>query len=92
MPGPDDAPVSWADFDKALDDEAPAAPPVAEALGDERLDDERLDDEPRGRWDDEAEVEGVGRPPLGLVVPDLARCTVQAVAGRLRARLLGATQ
>jgi len=37
MPGPDDAPVSWADFDKALDDEAPAAPPVAEALDDERL-------------------------------------------------------
>lgn len=68
MPGPDDAPVSWADFDKALDDEAPAAPPVAEAL-----DDERLDDEPRGRWDDEAEVEGARRPaevgPWARLVP-----------------------
>ena len=65
MPGPDDAPVSWADFDKALGDEAlgdeaPAAPPVAEALGDERL-----DDVPRGPWDDEAEVEGVRRPAEG---------------------------
>jgi RecA-family ATPase len=60
MPGPDDAPVSWADFDKALGDEAPAAPPVAEALGDERL-----DDVPRGPWDDEAEVEGARRPAEG---------------------------
>jgi hypothetical protein len=87
MPGPDDHGLRVADLVGWDDDEAPAAPPVAEGL-----DDDRLDDVPRGPWDDEAEVEAVGRPPLGLVVPDLARCTVQAVAGRLRARLQAAAE
>jgi hypothetical protein len=80
--------VSWADFDKALDDEAPA-PPAVEALDGGRFDDEPLDDgEARGRWDDEGEP----APLPGLVVPDLDRWTVQAVAGRLRARLHAAAE
>lgn len=88
MPGPDDAPVGWDDFDAALDDLAPApvAAPAVEALDDAPLD----DDEAGGRWADEGEAD---RAPLsGLVVPDLDRWNVAAVADRLRARLRAAAE
>jgi hypothetical protein len=89
MTRPDDP---FAAFDEALDDLAPppvAPPPVAEALDGGRFDDETLDDdEARGRW----EGEGARAPLPGLVVPDLDRWTVQAVAGRLRARLHAAAE
>ena len=51
MPGPDDRGLRVADLLEWDDDEAPAAPPVAEAPGDERF-----DEVSRGLWDGEAEV------------------------------------
>lgn len=67
MPGPDDAPVGWDDFNKALDDLAPA-PVAAPAV--EALDDAPLDDEVGGRWADEGEADrSLPADPWARLVP-----------------------